>query len=345
MKNTLRTLFVPALASTLLASCGGGGGGGSPAPAPAPAPPVAVTSTNQTAVTRATLSGGLGVVRAQPFATTARAANVSPAATSTSTAALQSLIGRSVLRAAAQAGLTRTGIVRTQAITQTTDPCPAGGSVTSTSDDRDNSGGPSPGDVATLTFNQCRDTASDFANGTVTVTIGSVLSATSTRVEFSGTMTFVQFEFDLGPTRTNLDGSTAATLLDTLNETRVTLTVTSTLRFDIASPTYNDRIIYESGMRIVSDSTVTPDVSTGSLDGAFSSTSIGGRVTVATLAVFTQLGTDLYPSSGQLLITGANNSRVRATALNNTQVRLELDANGDGTFESTVIVNWSDILF
>jgi hypothetical protein len=53
---------------------------------------------------------------------------------------------------------------------------------------------------------------------------------------------------------------------------------------------------------------------------------------------------DDYPSSGVMVITGAANSQLKLTALSNTQVRQELDANGDGTYESSTTVNWNTLL-
>jgi hypothetical protein len=98
-------------------------------------------------------------------------------------------------------------------------------------------------------------------------------------------------------------------------------------------------------MRIVATETETaPIAATVTINGSFSATSIGGRVTVSTLQPIRQLATDPFPSSGQVLVTGANNSRLRITVISNTQVRLELDADGDGTFESNNVVTWSSIL-
>lgn len=49
------------------------------------------------------------------------------------------------------------------------------------------------------------------------------------------------------------------------------------------------------------------------------------------------------PTSGVLLVTGANNSKLRVTALDNTNVQLAVDADGDGTYETTSTTTWAAI--
>jgi hypothetical protein len=67
-------------------------------------------------------------------------------------------------------------------------------------------------------------------------------------------------------------------------------------------------------------------------------------ISFSTTTPLVSRATDQYPSSGVLEITGGGNSRLRMTALSNTQVKQELDANGDGTYEGSSTVNW-DTLF
>jgi hypothetical protein len=81
-----------------------------------------------------------------------------------------------------------------------------------------------------------------------------------------------------------------------------------------------------------------------SLNGSFSATSIGGRVTVTTLVPLTALSGDDYASAGVVKIVGASGSTVLATVIDDTQVQLRLDANGDGTYESTTDVPWATLL-
>jgi len=71
---------------------------------------------------------------------------------------------------------------------------------------------------------------------------------------------------------------------------------------------------------------------------------LGGSVTVETTAPF-KGSSNGYPSEGTLLISGAADTRIRLTALDASNVHLELDADGDGVFEpeNTVTITWFEL--
>jgi len=50
-----------------------------------------------------------------------------------------------------------------------------------------------------------------------------------------------------------------------------------------------------------------------------------------------------FPDSGQLLLTAAAGSTIRATALNSTMVQLELDLDGVGGVDNTATLKWTDL--
>jgi len=54
-------------------------------------------------------------------------------------------------------------------------------------------------------------------------------------------------------------------------------------------------------------------------------------------------GSAMVPTAGQLVVTGANNTRLRLTVVNGgTDFTLDVDSNGDGTYESTQTLNWNN---
>jgi len=111
-----------------------------------------------------------------------------------------------------------------------------------------------------------------------------------------------------------------------------------------ASSGYNDSVSFASGFAILTDEATSGASTSVSLSGTMSAQSLGGSITISTPQPLVQLSTDNYPSAGQVIVTGATGSAVRATVLDNTQVRVELDANGDGTYESTATVAWTTLI-
>jgi hypothetical protein len=69
-----------------------------------------------------------------------------------------------------------------------------------------------------------------------------------------------------------------------------------------------------------------------------------GFVTVATSAPFV-FGTlaQLFPDSGEMLLTGGANRTIRVTAVSSALVQLQLDTNGDGTVDNTARLKWTEL--
>ncbi|HET8759904.1 MAG TPA: hypothetical protein VFN94_02475 [Nitrospiria bacterium] len=61
-----------------------------------------------------------------------------------------------------------------------------------------------------------------------------------------------------------------------------------------------------------------------------------GYVDVSTPQPLVTLTGDDYPSSGALVVTGAGNSSARLTALSATTFQIDVDADGDSAYETTV---------
>ncbi len=66
-----------------------------------------------------------------------------------------------------------------------------------------------------------------------------------------------------------------------------------------------------------------------------------GYVDIATIDALRINDFDQFPSSGQIIITGASGSKARLTVINNTQYDLDVDADGDGFYETHTTENWA----
>jgi hypothetical protein len=76
--------------------------------------------------------------------------------------------------------------------------------------------------------------------------------------------------------------------------------------------------------------------------GTLASSQLSGSISFTTPVTFQGAGAT-YPFAGEMLVTGANGGLVRLIALDETNVRIETDVDGDGTLESTEDTTWDDI--
>ncbi len=82
---------------------------------------------------------------------------------------------------------------------------------------------------------------------------------------------------------------------------------------------------------------------TASESFSFNSPSINGSVTYKDTATWNRFNYAPGAHEGSALITGAKNSKLRVSAIDDTQFRLEVDADGDGNYEYSQPHNWSVI--
>ena len=75
--------------------------------------------------------------------------------------------------------------------------------------------------------------------------------------------------------------------------------------------------------------------------GTPNSTQLSGIVTYSTPVMFEGFDAD-YPHSGEFLVSGASSS-VRLVAVDNVNVRIEIDTNDDGTIEETINTTWAEL--
>jgi hypothetical protein len=329
-----------AVGALLLGACGGGGdAGGDGGGSSALAPTAAITSGNQVSIASAVIDGGVAVSGLQPLAGEDRASAQSVRAVPqvTRVGALDALVRRALSLADRRA---IAGAKRPSATTSQTEACAVSGSVGITKNDVDSTG-LSAGDSLTISFNECRDSSTGVLSGTVMVTFGNV-SSTSEREEVAATLQFRQVMFTAGDDSIGVNGSMSIAAVYTPSRENLAMTVGSGGLVVTSSLAGETRILtYDPGMRIAVERNVTLGSSALTLSGTLSATSIGGRVGVATLAPITQPGSDSQPATGQLQVTGASGSQLRITVLDSTRIRLEVDAAGDGVYETATIVAWA----
>ena len=197
------------------------------------------------------------------------------------------------------------------------------------------------GDSFSVSSDNCVDNqAGTTTNGSMsaTMTSGSLVPGcdeTATCTDFSLAMSFNDLQItEMGETAL-IDGG--------FNLAYASATMTNTVSgSDIYMYSSTGQGVHMSNFNIVS--AMSGNTETTTVSSTLASTRMNGSVQIQTTTplVTTDVNTDNYPSSGVLVITGAN-SKLTVTALSTTSAQLELDADNDGTVDQTATVLWTDI--
>lgn len=327
------------LSAGLLTACGGGGGGGSAGGSSVSVSSATLNASNQSVASQDVTSTGYGM-----FGISQSALGV---ATTNANALYVGAFAHADLLptylADANAHPVAAGVVQSASYA-----CSVSGSYTVSVNDADNSGTITAGDSFSETDNNCNE-GSGTTNGTlgfrVNALSGSYGAAQST---VSITMSFSNLNLVSGAYTAAMNGS--ITVAGTKTGTNAFTQSVSAGSFSV-SATYGSLTRSVTLSNYSASETRTPDntytyLSSISASGTLTSSGFNGTqaVTFSTPSALIRRGTDSYAYTGIWKITGANNSALRLTALSNTLVQLELDANGDGTFENTSTVAWNTLL-
>lgn len=367
MKQPMQWISATALATaTLLAGCGGGGGGGSDTPAGPPQAPavfatpnVALSTSNQDAAARAAVNASavagrqLAAVPLSSLGQVVASAKISGSKLTPSTspelaggATYGALLLR-MTRYAVESPLSATvapvsGQTTIAALISNTYNCTGGGTIVGTLDDRNNNQQIDANETATITFNNCRENGAAL-NGSVSA----IYTAVGTSV--TATVSYANFSVVAPDGTVAINGSATASVGTLGSVTTTTLTIGQnglTVYASANTAGFTDALRFGPNFTVVSadNQGAVPAFEEVSINGRLSSLQLNGTISINTTTAFRTLATDVYPSQGLLTITGAAGGSIRVTALSNTQVRIELDANADNVYETTRTVNWADLL-
>ncbi|HET9206976.1 MAG TPA: hypothetical protein VFO28_12110 [Burkholderiaceae bacterium] len=221
--------------------------------------------------------------------------------------------------------------------------CPAGGSITLTLT-YSNASQFTPGDTLGFTFNNCQTSATDRTNGAMSIAMSSY-AETAVGESFAGTMS-LNLTATEGDRTSAVSGSVSANYADlSATTSRLDLIVVGSSGLTASVTTAGgtpETIGYVSGFTISETDTSTS--SSVTVNGSIDSSRLAGRITLQTATPIVQQAADAYPSSGVLRVTGAGGSALLLTAQSATALQVQLDANGDGTYEATATYTWAEVL-
>lgn len=329
-------LLALTLSTAFLAACGGGGGDDSAIPAPVAT--AALNSTNQDSAARDASSTAFLPLFGPQILTGAQA---------TDGRALFKIARAQMDKLPAYLTDAKSNNALVGAVQSQTQNCTSGGSLTISVSDADNNNVASAGDSVAITANNCVE-----SEGTITGSLGLVINNLSgvfgSNAYSAGiTMTLNGFSVANAQYSASMSGSLSLTAIaNGLNSNSQTLSSPSlSLSTTFAGVTRSISVTTYSATATTLPNTTYGYLDTFTASGALTSTAQSSMtITFNTTTPFVARPSDNYPSSGVMVITGGANSQLKLTALSDTQVRQELDANGDGIYESSKTVNWNTLL-
>ncbi|QPF74335.1 hypothetical protein G8A07_16325 [Roseateles sp. DAIF2] len=317
-------LPIGALCLGLLGACGGGGGSSADSGAPIVPAPV----------------NGLGI-NAGNYQQVAQAAVSSSAyLLSTGDLALSDTPGAGLGRLA-ESPLAKAQLARPAAVNNRTLPCTLGGSLLLSADDKNNNGKFDTGDSVSTEARGCRE-------DDMTIQGKLAFSAKSLSGDFGSNNYSATLQLSLGDFAVTEAGDTVTGNGSLEMQVAVASgAVELTLAVDSFTVSGSDGGL--SFSHTVRDARLTLRIpSSGSQTSSMSATLSGNRlenksVRVDTQEAFVTAANADFPSSGRMLVSGANGSKVRISAQNTNQALVELDADGDGTFETRSTKAWAEL--
>ena len=334
-------LFLGSVTLAALAACGGGGGDSAPTTGgtPTPSTVLKLTSSNYTAAAQEAMAAANSVQDAAAFSEVITGAAVSGQGLPLAFVRAQVPKLQEWFRTAPQQV---TGAEYSQ-----TESCPGGGTLAVTLRDVNGNQSIDPGDSATIVGARCYFEGS-MVNGTITMVVNSM----------SGNLNSDVYRLNLGMVFSNLvatNGSNSDTLNGGLtlaiqsngfNNSVTTLTAPNSLTMagNYGGVAYS-RVLSGYSSTITISPTASGFSESTIYNGTLSSNSFNAQTVVAsTVTPFVRTNLLGYAASGQVVLTGADGSRVRITAQNVSTVQIELDADGNGVYELATTRAWSSLL-
>jgi hypothetical protein len=351
--------------AALVAACGGDGDDGAVNPQPPPPTYVKISAANQDAVARASVSSigaflGVPVINESASPALAKTAQAGATSAPGRHGGLTHLALRAFHVASGQATAAPTGMARPLAqLPPEIVPCMVSGTLTLILDDKDNSKTLTVGDTVSISFSQCDD-GDGKVNGGMALTIAT-LSLTTTAEDMTGSVTFQSLDIVNGQFSYLVNGGAAFRFTVTLKpdgeELFASFTVASgglsvTKRAVIAGG-LSDSFSYRAGYTVSErDFSATaqgvPSSEIFTASGDFGSQSLGGDLTLSTItpfkSVYTDPNGDIFPTEGQLLVSGGDGTKLRLTATPTVQVLMETSDDSDDAWEYSKTVTWDWLL-
>ena len=316
-----------ALLALMVSGCGGGGGGGAPAPPPGISATGTINSASVLAISGRSVDA---VIRSGNFGDITNVVGLTTMATGE-----PANFGAQI--STKPGGWHPYSLIP---VGPETTPCLVDGTVT-VSGDIDSPLTVTPGDFLDYEWDSCDDGLGQVIDGLIGMTFtdfeGNLLAG---QILLNVSLDIQSFQVIEGGNANTTTGDLSLTIDSrTQPETTITTLVNSlTTITDLSTDTVSDFLT-----AVTEDTSVFPRAFTTDATGRVSSSEFNGFVTYDTPTPFESSG-DSFPYDGEMLIFGTNNSNVRIIAMDEENVRIEADYDGDGASDATIDTTWEALV-
>jgi len=323
----------------LIAACGGGGSGGGGSAdnnSQMSSTPLVLTGANYESVSRSVLDGNDSLSTFSSSGATLGAEFVTASVVETPPAWMPALVSQVKKIKSWSTGQFE---VLSGVEASASEACEYGGSLSVSVNDANDNDALDAGDSITVSFANCGISDLERANGNMSFMVNSFSNGYYLSLDVS--MSLSNFSVVSG----NISASGSGDMRLTMSES----SKGTTYSISGSRLTSSTTVLGETTSVIISDYTMgMNDALTGtdqhSLNATVAMSSFSNQsVAVSTISPWLQSNGALYPYAGQMLLTGRSGSKVRITALSSSSVRLELDASGDGVYETSKVVTWASL--
>ena len=324
-----------ALSTLLLAACGGGGGGSeSSTPPVQTATALAVSASNYTTVAQQSVSSSLYLLDSAESVLGAQSAGLN--------APLRYALAQTERLAAWFAKAPRSVAGATQSYSEA---CAGGGRIDLVLTDVNGNGQLDANDGVELTAVSCVEDGVTL-NGTLDMTLTAVTGSFGA-VSYSGSVRLRLSNFSSQTATASATGNGEMTVdlsVNSATSSSATLTVPAfTLSGQSGGVSYNSSLS-NYRLSVVKAPTTASYTVAVSVSGDLSGSLLESKqISLSTPTPLLRNATDTDPSSGQLLVRGAAGSQVRISAQAGGVALIELDADGNGSYELSTTRSWSQL--
>ena len=197
----------------------------------------------------------------------------------------------------------------------------------------------SVGDNILVDYDNCDEGDGEFIDGTIDMTVsaftGNIFDGLYD-MSMAMIITMLQVTTPTDVITTNGDATARLNLLDLPYAEAVVNGNSMTMDSNSSSDTLTDY----SSMQTVDAGPAEPPY-TMDTQGTLVTTRLAGSIDYSTPVVFSGLGGN-YPYTGEFLVVGENSS-ARLVVDNDVDVHIDIDSNGDGVIDQTIVTTWAEL--